>query len=341
MKTARKLLAFALVLSMAALAGCGSSPASSGSAASTPEQSDSLNVSNKIFSVGSGPSGSLYINYTAAWSDLMMRQISGLNMIVEPGGSTQNPMAITAGDMEFGIASSLQVYPGYYGIGWADGEKYDQVRNLFPCYSVEGLFFTIEGSPINSIYDLEGKLISLGYAGGGSDTVGRELLDYFGITPKEYVGGSWTDVGGMLKDGLIDAVFYLAGNPASFIQELEINTELKYIPIGDDNLKQFVQANPAYAIGVLPANTYKHQTSDYASVQGWNFIMCSIDLPEDLIYEMTKTTWENIDDIHRAHSSFVQTQLENVKYSVIPLHPGAERYYTEIGVELPDYPPAP
>ena len=305
-------------------------------AATTP-----VKIPKKIFSIGSGPSGSLYINYTTAWADLMMQKMKDLNITVEPGGSTQSPMAITAGDMDFGIASSLQVYPGYYGIGWAKGVAYNKVVNLFPAYSVEGVFFTKAGSPIKTIADLNGKLISLGYAGGGSDTVGRELLDFFGIKPKKYVPGSWSDVGGMLKDGLIDAVFYLAGNPASFIQELEVNTKLEFIPIGEDNLKKFVAANPAYAIGVLPAKTYTYQTKPYASVQGWNFIMCSPSLPADFVYELVKLTWENIGVIHAAHSSFIQTDLKNVKYSCIPLHPGAEKYYKEIGVPIPKYPPAP
>jgi len=236
----------------------------------------------------------------------------------------------------------LQTYPGYYGQGWAKGTEYQNVNSLFPAYSYEGVWFTTASKKdINSIQDLNGKVISFGYAGGGSDFTGRELMDFFGVKPKEIVNASWSDVGGMLADGLVDAVFYLAGHPASFIQELELQHELKFFGLTDDEFKQFQEEKPFYNVGTLKGGTYKKMEGEYKALQGWNFIVVSPELSEDLVYHLTKTTWENVEAIHNAHSSFVQTDLSNVKYMNLPLHPGAKKYYEEKGVELPKLPPPP
>lgn len=331
------LLTCVVVITALVLFGCSSKPAET----PEPEGKTKIEIPKKVMAVGSGPSGSLFVNYTAAWADLLMKNIEGINITVEPGGSSQNMQSIHNGNIEFGITSTLQTYQGYYGIGWANGVKYDKVTSLFPAYSYEGIFFTKANSPINTIYDLNGKMVSLGYAGGGSDVTGRELLNFYGIKPKEIVNASWSDVGGMLKDGLIDAVFYLAGHPAGFIQELELTNDLKFIQISDADITKFLEENPYYNVGTLPAGTYKGMKEDYKAFQGWNFIAASPNLPEDFIYELMKVTWDNIDIIHEAHMSFVQTDLKNVKYLNVPLHPGAEKYYKEKGAELPTLPPPP
>lgn len=298
-------------------------------------------IPKKVFSIGSGPSGSLYVNYTATWADIIMKKIEGLNVSVVPGGSSQNMRAIHNGEMDFGITATLQTYPGYYGLAWAKGVKYTKVNSLFPSYSYEGVFFAKANSPINSIHDLNGKTVSLGYAGGGSDVTGRELLAFFNIKPKNIVNASWTDVGGMLKDGLVDAVFYLAGHPAGFIQEVELTSDLKFIPISDSDIKKFLEEKPFYAIGTLAPGTYKGMKQPYKAFQGWNFIAGSPDLPEEFIYQIMKITWENITIIHNAHKSFIQTDFQNVKFMNLPLHLGAAKFYKEKGIEFPQLPPPP
>lgn len=326
------MVVFALIV-----AGC-----SSNSTPPTNEDPKEVEIPRGVLAVGSASSGSLYVTYTAAWADMLMKNIEGLNISVEPGGSSQNMQNIHTGDVEFGITATLQSYPGYYGLGWADGTAYQNINSLFPAYSYEGVFFTRASSTdINSVQDLDGKIIALGYAGGGSDFTGREIMEFFGINPKEIVNGSWTDVGGMLKDGLIDAVFYLAGHPASFIQELELQHELKFITLTDEQFSQFQAAKPFYAVGTLAAGTYKNMPEGYKALQGWNFIVVSPDLSEDFVYLLTKTTWENVLAIHEAHSSFVQTDFNNVKYMNLPLHPGARKYYEENNVELPVLPAPP
>jgi len=341
------LLACILVVSMVIGVGCAPkaeapAPAAPAESGEQKQEATKIVLPKKVMAVGSASSGSLYVTYTAAWADMLMKNIEGLNVTVEPGGSSQNMQTIHSGDTDFGITATLQTYPGYYGTGWAKGTKYQNVNSLFPSYSYEGVWFTTTAhKDINSIQDLNGKIISFGYAGGGSDFTGREILEQFNIKPKEVINANWSDVGGMLADGLVDAIFYLAGHPASFIQELELSHELKFFGLSDDEFKSFQEVKPHYNVGTLKSGTYKAMTEDYKALQGWNFIAVSPELPEDFVYELTKITWENVEAIHSAHTSFVQTDLENVKYMNLPLHPGAKKYYEEKGVELPQLPPPP
>lgn len=331
-----------LILSMILAAGCTPKSENVPGTEEDEQGSAQVEIPRGVMAIGSASSGSLYVTYTAAWADMIMKNIEGLNITVEPGGSSQNMQNIHTGDVEFGITATLQAYPGYYGQGWANGTKYQNVNSFFPAYSYEGTFFTLESkSNINSIQDLNGKIIALGYAGGGSDFTGRELLEFFNVKPKEIVNASWDDVGGMLKDGLVDAIYYLAGHPAGFVQELEIQHDLKFFTLTDDEFKKFQEEKPFYNVGTVKSGTYKAMTEDYKALQGWNYILVSPDLPEDFVYLLTKTTWENVSAIHNAHKSFVQTDLSNVKYMNVPLHPGAKKYYEENNVELPQLPPPP
>lgn len=294
-----------------------------------------------VMSVASGPAGSLFVNFCAAFAEAVMKGFDGLNMNVEPGGSSQNMMMVHKGMVEFGITSTLQSYPGYYGLAWAKGVEYKKVASVVPGYSYEGVLFTKDNSPVKSLADLNGKVVALGYAGGGSDVTGRQLLEFYGIKPAKIVNASWEDTGGMLRDDLVDAVYYQAGHPAGFIQELEISHKLRFVEISEADLNKLKDAYPYYIIGELKAGTYKGLTKNYKCFQGWNFIICSPDLPEDFIYNVVKAVFENIDIIHNAHSSFKQCSLDNVQYMNVPLHPGAEKYYKEVGAKLPVLPPPP
>lgn len=290
----------------------------------------------KIYSIGSGTSGSAFVPYCTALGDIFTKYVDGMNVSVEPGSSSGNQISLHNKEVDFGIISSLQVYEGAQGIAsWANGVKYNDLYSFIPAYSYEACFFTLKSAGYTDIRDFEGKILAVGAAGSGSDNTGRQLVDYFGINVKELVNGSWTDLAGQLQDGLIDGIFYLAGHPVSFATELEITTELNVFSLNDEDMAKFVGDNPYYVIGTVPAGTYKALTEDLKVLQGWNFIGISTELPDDLVYDLTKTVWEHVDVIHAAGKSYSMTALENVCKMNMIVHPGAARYYSEIGVELP------
>lgn len=290
----------------------------------------------KIMSFCSQQTGSLYVVYAAAVAKLMQQSFSNLNMNVEPGGSSQNMVLVNNKEAEFGITSSSQAYMGYWGIGWAKGKgRFNHVRALYPAYPAICAIFTPADSSIHTLKDIAGKILCLGPRGSGSDVMGRQLLDMFGIKPRKIINVSWSDMSGMMEDNLIDVALCIGGHPAGFIQELEIRHPLRFIQLSEKTINRFTAKYPYYGKTVLP-KVYKGMTGPQKSLVIMNFVITEEGMPEDFIYDTVKATWDNVNIIRSAHQTFVGTDVKNLKYIPIPFHPGAVKYYKEKGIALPE-----
>lgn len=287
-----------------------------------------------VMSASSQVGGSLYVTYVAAWIPIVQDAFDGLSISQEPGGSSQNIMLVSGGQTDFGITASSQAYIGYYGLGWAEGEKYQDFAALHPAFPTYMTVVTLADSGIESFEDLAGTELAVGVPGGGSDTISRELMGYLGIEPARYVNASWEDTGGLLRDGLADAILYIAGHPAGFMQELEVNQELRFLHLSGEEIDGFLEEYPYYAPVTLGESTYEGMTEDLNTVGQMNFMMGSPDLPDDFVTTLLDAVYANTDKLAQAHPNFDQTRLENVRGMPTPLHPAARRYYEEKGVEM-------
>lgn len=285
-----------------------------------------------VMSASSQVAGSLYVTYVAAWIDIVQSAFDGLTISQEPGGSSQNIILVDTGETDFGITASSQAYIGRYGLGWANGTEYDNFAALHPAYPTFMTIVTLPGSGIDSFAALQGKQLGTGVPGGGADVIARELASHFNVEPRRFVNASWEDTGGLLRDGLIDAVLYLAGHPAGFLQELGISHDLQFVRFTDDQLDGFIDAYPYYARVTLPAGTYDDLKNDLATLGQMNFMMGSFDLPDDFVVTLLDAVYSNVDQLAATHPDFANTSLENVIGIPTPFHPAAQRYYDERGV---------
>src|SRR5690606_657734 len=136
------------------------------------------------------------------------------------------------------------------------------------------------------------------------------------------------------RDGLIDAVFYIAGHPAGFLQELEISHELRFIQIPMSDMQAFIAEYPYYGIGTLAGSNYRHMPGDMQTLVIMNFMIGDPDLPDDFVEAILDVVYNNVDRLVQAHPDFVQTNFENVVNIPIPFHPAAARYYEERNVNM-------
>ncbi len=287
-----------------------------------------------VMSASSQVGGSLYVTYVAAWIPVVTEHFKDLSISQEPGGSSQNIMLVSGGETDFGITASSQSYIGYNGLGWANGTKYQNFVGLHPAFPTYMTVVTLADSDIESFEDLEGKQLAVGVPGGGSDTISRELMGYLGVEPARFVNASWEDTGGLLRDGLADAILYIAGHPAGFMQELEVNRDLRFLELDDAQIEGFLEEYPYYAPVTLKAETYNGLQDDLNTVGQMNFMIGSPDLPDDFVTELLDAVYANTDKLAQAHPNFDQTKLENVRGIPTPFHPAAKRYYEERGVEM-------
>ena len=289
--------------------------------------------------LGSSSAGGTYYVLGAGWVTLM-NDLLGLQMTCEvTAGPASNIPEIEVGNMDFGMVTSWLAGEGYTGTGWAKENghgPYTEFRALFPTHSSYMYIYTLANSGINSLSDLNGKAVSVGTAGSSSDQAGKGMMTILGITPKSVSQLGSTDQINALKDGTVDAVFGVTGSPAPWLLDLETTHEFKFIPVTDEEFAKLFEAYPFWSADIIPAGTYKDQAEDYKTLSFWNYIVADKDLDEDMIYDIVKATYDNADYMLTVDVSAAGIKAENLSKITTPLHAGAYKYYTEMGIEVPE-----
>ena len=336
----KRLIALLLALTMLfALAGCSTKTETADEAApSEPASNDSAASSGTTRLVlGTSTTGSTYYILGTGWADVMKSAVPGVEISIEstPGGIT-NMQSMRAGDMDMGMTTSWLGGDGWAGTSWAEGTKYDNCLSMFPTHSSVLYIFTLADSGINSIKDLEGKAIGTGALGSTSGDAVPLLLDAFGIKVKSTANLSSNGICDALKDGTIDVGFGVTGVPASWMLDLETSKDIKIIPLSEDEINTVLTAQPYWSSGVIPGGVYKNHDEDIPCITFGNFFIANKDLDEDLVYNLVKATFENKAEIEKVDKNAEGIDVENLGFLTMPLHPGAQRYYEDIGVEIPD-----
>ncbi len=261
---------------------------------------------------------------------------------LEGRASVANIKDICAGVANAGLAQNDIAYYAYHGttIEAFQGNPQTCIRAVGILYPETIQIVTLAGSGINSIYDLAGKKVAVGAEGSGTYWNARQILEAAGIwdqVVKEY--RKFSEIVEDLKLGNIDAAFLTAGVPTSAVEQLAADVDIKLIPVPDEVYQALKQQYPFYAKVVIPAGTYSDVTEDVQTVAVMSMLLVHKDVPEDVVYLMTKILYEHADEIKQ------EVQKQSVQYISldhaldglsIPLHKGAYKYYTEKGLTVPD-----
>ena len=139
-----------------------------------------------------------------------------------------------------------------------------------------------------------------------------------------------------LKSGELDAIVFAAGFPIPALTELIAAEAVDFIQPSADQIAAIRKVLPEITPSTVPAGTYSSLARDYQTIGLYNFAVAHKDLPNDLVYKIVKSVFDNHDELVRAQSSAKETIPANIsRDTVLPLHPGAERYYREIGIPIP------
>lgn len=300
------------------------------------EQSVSQNKGwPKGVSVTSAPLGGTFNVYAIGWAEIMSDKL-GVNMNVEAtDGPISNIELVDRGDAEIGMVTMGPAYEAFHGFGWAD-KKYQNFRMLFPMYVSYLHWFSMPHANINSIYDIEGKIIGTGASGGTPDYYTQKIFQELNIKPRRIVNGSFSDYANQMRDGQMDiaGVFAPAGHPT--ITEMIHTDNVKVLGVGELSKELANKFN--ITSGILPAGSYEGQTEDIETLTIYSAFIVHKDLPDDFVYELVKTTYESKQELINVHKSAEELLLDNVPEGIgsLPIHPGAIKYFEENGVKLPD-----
>ena len=288
------------------------------------------------FSVGTASQGGVYFVYGAGWANLVT-EMSGVPSSAEvTDGPVQNASGVQFGDYDFGMVTMGPARDAMNGESpLAPGVPHDKIRAVFPMYQTAFHMIALESSGIKSISDIpEGARVGVGPQGGTPGTYMPRILKALGKNVEIRYGGA-SDLAGQLQDGLIDVFAFAAGLPFPAFAQVEAQVPVSFIGFTEDEVKQIVAAEPVSPF-TIKAGTYKTQTVDQNSVSMWNFAIANADVSADLVYEVVKTVMENHDRMMTIHRASRETLPENFdKNTFLPWHPGAVKWFTEKGFDIP------
>jgi TRAP transporter TAXI family solute receptor len=290
----------------------------------------------KNLTLGTASVGGTYFVYGQVWASLVNEKLKTNISTQQTQGPNQNIILTDGKQIDFGMATMGVALQAWEGKGeWTKGKKYNNIRAMFPMYDTPFHFVALEKSGIKSVKDLAGKRAGVGPRAGTCGTYFPLMFKALGIDVT-IRNGQASDMAGNLQDGLIDAFPFCAGIPIAAYSELETTNKVAFFTYTDDEIAKLKKALPELSDSTIPKGTYKQQTGDHKTVGVFNFSIAHKDVPEDLVYAVTKAVLENNAQLVKGHAAGKETLTENWnRNTFLPFHPGAVRYYKEKGISIP------
>ena len=332
----KKTLALALALSMAlSCAACGSG-SSSGSSPSGSGSQTGGSTAPKTLSIGTASLGGNFFTMGAAMASVMMDE-TGITVTAQAtGGSAYNVTAVSEGEVNLGMAQASTIASGVAGIDQFEGAATTNICTLFNYNATPNHILVNKSLNITDITGLKGAKIECIAPGDGVETATKKMLPVLGISLDDVTleySGNRVQAASRLKTGQVDAIVDATGLGASWIADLYGTGDFVLLSLTDEQISAVCDAFEEMSEMVIPANTYDGQTEDVVTVGNWTTVFCRDDLDEDTAYALCKAVFDNKEELVKAHSFFGDLAPENIVDSCIaPLHPGAEKYYKEVGV---------
>ncbi len=310
--------------------GCSSSSSNtdgSGSAAASGSVS-------KVRLATGGTSGTYY-SYGGVIGQTL-GEATGISFDVQSTGASKANIALVAdGEVDMAIVQNDVMDYAYNGTDLFEGEKTDNFSTMAACYAEVCQVIANPNAGISSVADLKGKRVSVGDAGSGVEFNAKQILEAYGVTfddiDKQNL--SFADSASAMKDGKIDAFFCTAGAPTTAVMELATTNDIVVLNIDGAEAEQLMADYPFYAQYTIPAGTYTGMEEDATTVAVKATLIVSNDLPEDAVYNLTKGLFESKETIASGHAKGSELDPAYAVESIsVPFHPGAEKYFKEVGV---------
>ena len=296
----------------------------------------------KFITIGTGGVTGVYYPTGGAICRLVNkdRKEHGIRCSVEStGGSVYNVNTIRAGELDMGVVQSDVQYNSLNGEGdeFKDQGPFDGLRAVFSVHAEPFTVVARADSGIETFDDLQGKRVNVGNPGSGQRSTMEVLMEAKGWTMDDFALASElksAEQAQALCDNKIDAMVFTVGHPSGSIQEATTTCETKLIPVTGPEVDQLVEQNPYYAKAVIPGGMYRGTDEDVETFGVKATFVTSADVPEDVVYQVTKAVFENFEDFKKLHPAFATLEREAMVTEALsaPLHAGAEKYYQEAGM---------
>ncbi|UWZ99356.1 TAXI family TRAP transporter solute-binding subunit [Vibrio splendidus] len=264
---------------------------------------------------------------------------------ISSAGSGENVKLLNENEAQFAILQGLYGAWAWQGLGpYEKSGSQTQLRSVSMLWqNVEHFIVRSDLTETGTMSDLEnlnGKKFSIGKKNSGTENSGRQIMQGLSVNPEQFklafmgYGGSAS----ALQNGTIDGMNTPAGVPVGAVTQAfaALGEDIQILSFTDAQIKQ---ANGDYNIWTkyeIPANTYPGVDEPITTIAQPNFLAVREDISEEDVYQLTKAIYENLPFLQGIHKATKAMALEKgIAGLPVPLHPGAARYYQEVGIDIP------
>lgn len=301
--------------------------------------STAVTASAQQLSIATGGTGGTYYPVGGGFAEMINNHIEGAQATAEvTGASVENMGLIMRGDADLALALADTVYQAYTGTGDFEGRQIDATRALASVYPNAVQLVTLADAGIDSIADLEGKRVSVGAPGSGTELNARAVLesngiDYESFSPQRL---NFNETADAIRDGDIDAGFWSVGPPTSSIMNLASTRDIQLIGLSDQEIANARGEVDVFAPYQLAAGTYEGMDAAVTTIGVPNVLVVNAAMDEALAYQLTELLFEKTDELIAVHPAANDTTVQfTLDATPVPLHPGAIRYLEDAGIEVP------
>jgi TRAP transporter TAXI family solute receptor len=252
-------------------------------------------------------------------------------------GTVHNVKLVESGVAQVAMTTAGVAIQGWNGTGdWTGGKQFRTMRALFAMYDTPLQAVVLQRSNITAMAQLDKKRVGAGPKAGTGGTYVPAIFKALGISA-DISNGSLDEAAADLSADRMDAFVTTVGAPAPAVEKIVATAPVTFLDLSSEQIDAVHKALPEFSSSKIAAGTYRPLDKDCVTVGMYNFAIGRADLPDDLVYQLVKAVFENQPRLVKVTAAASDTIPQNVlKDTFLPLHPGAVRYYREVGITIPD-----
>ena len=293
-------------------------------------------AAEKRLTFATGGTSGVYFPLGGAIAQVLSSQSGGALAVTAQasGASGENMRLIESGDVDLAMVQNDVAHAAYNGTA-PFKEKLSNARAIGRLYPEYLHVVASKESGVKNMAQFKGKKVSVGARGSGNELNCRQIFNLFGLDYKNLkpIFLPYGETAEQFKDRQLDGFIFTIGTPNPAIQDITTARDVQFIPLDGPAIDQVIKKFPYLVKDQIPAKTYKGQEAPVPTLSVQAMLVVSKDMPDDVAYTLTKTLFENIPSVAKAHNKGAEIKLELARDGVtIPFHPGAERYFKEKGL---------
>jgi TRAP transporter TAXI family solute receptor len=257
---------------------------------------------------------------------------------IESDGAVANVERVRSGEATLGLTQSDLAYGAYRGEGaFAASGPDRELRTVIALHREAFTVIARAGSGIRNFEDLRGRRVGIGKSGAGYAYTRDVVLGFYGWTISVFDRAlelGPTEQNETLCGNVVDAIIFETAHPDGITQEATSGCNARLVRVAGPSIDRLLAAHPYYIASAIPGGLYEGNPADTLTFGTQTVLVTSTRQANEVAYAVAKAVFENFDDFRRLHPALSMiARIDMVpSEAVMPIHPGALRYYREAGL---------